>query len=992
MPVPEKFPDVENTVSEISDTAGGIASETGHEMTGDKATSSLLDTAALRLRESRDQQPQVWAQILRHQDIAESLPRVWACSEFVAGCCLRDPEMLERLAVDGNLRQRAGDNWIAEDLEQSNQGATEAQWMEELRHFRRRHMVRIAWRDIAGWADLDETLRDLSLLADACIGFAYRRMYDLLAARYGVPRGETSNKPQPLLILGMGKLGACELNYSSDIDLVFLYPEDGQTDGERSIDNAEFFLRLGQKITQLLATQNVHGFVYRVDLRLRPFGESGSVALGFGAFESYLQQHGRDWERYAYVKARAITAQEHFAALYDEVLRPFVYRRYLDFGVFESLRDMKAMIAREVERRDLHDNIKLGPGGIREIEFIVQAFQLIRGGSDRRLQSRELQIVLPLLASQRLLRRELVEELSAAYRFLRLVENRLQEWNDEQTHKLPAEEVSRTRLALALNLPDWSAVMAQLDLHRDRVARCFAQTVFGPVSGTPDTTAAGTLTLELDGPAEDRERALRSMGMADPAALAEALEQLRTSAYYRRLDDTGRRRLRDALPRILQSVLATDEPETTFARIARILEMIGGRTVYLALLNENANALQRLVHLCAQSQFLADQIAAHPLLLDELIDERLIDEPPTRAQFVEELASRRAAMQGEDAERQVETLRHFQRAAFFRVAVADLAGRLPLMKVSDRLTDIAELIVDEVLALSWSQMKERHGLPKCGSSADQLRTADMIVVAYGKLGGLELGYGSDLDLVFLHDSAGELQRTDGAQPVENSVFFQRLGQRMVHLLTVHTSAGRLYEVDTRLRPGGNRSLLVQTLQSFRDYEFREAWTWEHQSLLRARAIAGSAALREAFEGARVEVLRKAVRRGDLREEVRTMRAKMRSNLSKAGTGQFDLKQDAGGVADLEFLVQYWMLRWADRYPEIVMFSDNIRQLESLASGNLVSQSRVDFLVNTYRRYRERLHHLSLNGGRNVVDAGEFIEERRGVIAIWEEVMGEDVRT
>ncbi|HKE95274.1 MAG TPA: bifunctional [glutamate--ammonia ligase]-adenylyl-L-tyrosine phosphorylase/[glutamate--ammonia-ligase] adenylyltransferase, partial [Povalibacter sp.] len=956
--------------------------------TGETMVNSLLDSARGRLEESRAHHDATWSQILRNEAVAASLPLVWASSEFVAGSCLRDPTLLLQLLENGHLASRAPDDWIAADLEQRGHGASEAEWMEALRRFRRRHMVRIAWRDIAGWADLDETLRDLSMLADVCIGFAYERTRELLAGRYGIPRGEASGKPQPLLILGMGKLGARELNYSSDIDLVFLYPEEGHTDGERSIDNTEFFLRMGQKITQLLATPTVDGFVYRVDLRLRPFGDSGRVAMSFGAFETYLQQHGRDWERYAYVKARAITAQEHFAALYDEVLRPFVYRRYLDFGVFESLRDMKALIAREVERRELSDNIKLGPGGIREIEFIVQAFQLIRGGGDRRLQSRELQTVLPLLATQRLLKRERVDELHAAYRFLRLVENRLQEWNDEQTHQLPVEKTARERLALSMGLPDWAAVAAQVEAHRDRVAKCFAQTVFGPVADTPQASGANASTLDLDGTAEERELVLRRMGIAEAGALSQVLEQLRTSAYYRRLDETGRRRLRDGLPRILQSVASTSQPEVTFARIARILEMIGGRTVYLALLNENGAALRRLVDLCSQSQFLADQIASHPLLLDELIDERLVEEPPTRVQFAEELASRRAAMHGEDAERQVETLRHFQRAAFFRVAVADLVGRLPLMKVSDRLTDIAELIVDEALMLSWSQIAERHGLPKYGNGSGAAQTAGMIVVAYGKLGGLELGYGSDLDLVFLHDSAGEVQRTDGSQPVENSVFFQRLAQRLVHLLTVHTSAGRLYEVDTRLRPGGNRGLLVQTLQGFRDYEFQEAWTWEHQSLLRARAIAGPAALREAFEEARIEVLRKAVRRGDLRSEVRNMRAKMRGNLSKAGAGQFDLKQDAGGVADLEFLVQYWMLKWADRYPEIVTFSDNIRQLESLASGNLVPQSRVDFLVNTYRGYRERLHHLSLNGAKDVIDAGEFIEQRKGVIAIWEEVMGE----
>lgn len=946
---------------------------------------ALIADSESRLAAAREENPEAWGSILAESRVAESLPRVWACSEFVATSCTRSPALLAGLIADGNLLSRAPDEWLAQDIEARVRGDSEADLMESLRHFRRRHMVRIAWRDIAGWATLDETLRDLSKLADVCIDLVNRRMYAALVARYGTPRGAESGEAQQLMILGMGKLGGGELNYSSDIDLILIYPEDGETDGARGIDNAEFFLRLGQKMVQQLATPTVDGFVYRVDLRLRPFGDSGRLALSFASFEHYLQQHGRDWERYAYVKARALTATELFPSLYDEVLRPFVYRRYLDFSVFESLRDMKAMIAREVERRELKDNVKLGPGGIREIEFIVQAFQLIRGGSDRRLQGRELQKILPQLVGQRLLRDGAVQELEAAYVYLRVLENRLQEWNDEQTHQLPEDPRARERLALSMGVRSWDELAAQTNVHRQRVERYFTQTVFGPAERTDGITSMGA-TFDLEADAEERAKMIVGCGVAAPDPINVRLEELRTSTYYRRLDETGRRRLRDLLARILPMLASDLAPTTTLARILRIFEMIAGRTVYLALLTENSAALRRLVDLCARSQFLADQVAAQPLLLDELIDERFVEEAPSRAQFAIDLASSRGRMQHEDPERQVELLRQFQSAAMFRVAVADLTAGLPLMKVSDRLTDIAELIVQEALSLSWAQITEKHGLPRYVDEQGQAHTASMIVVAYGKLGGLELGYGSDLDLVFLHDSTGESQRTDGAQSVENTVFFQRLGQRLVHLLTVHTSAGRLYEVDTRLRPSGNKGLLVQSLAAFREYEFREAWTWEHQSLLRARAIAGDPRFCEHFEQARIEVLRQAVRRDDLKDEVRKMRQRMRENLSKAHAGQFDLKQDAGGVADLEFLVQFWMLEWADRYPEIVTFSDNIRQLESLASGNLVPQPRVDFLVDTYRKYRQRLHHLALDGAKNVVSDTEFVAERRGVVEVWQEVM------
>jgi glutamate-ammonia-ligase adenylyltransferase len=955
--------------------------------TRDVVRAQLLESAGARLAAARAQNAPVWAEILQHPRVAQSIEHVWMSSEYVTNTCTRDPTMLRDLVLGNALFESITAQQVTDDLAGLVGAGAEQDAMGQLRNFRKRHMVRIAWRDIAGWADLDETLRDLSVLADVCVQYACQFAYALLAARYGTPRGTESGAAQPLMILAMGKLGGRELNYSSDIDLILLYPEEGESDGSRSVDNAEFFLRLSQKMVQMLVAPTVEGFVYRVDLRLRPFGDSGRVALSFASFEHYLQQHGRDWERYAYVKARPLTAIEHFASLYDEVIRPFVYRRYLDFGVFESLRDMKAMIAREVERRELKNNIKLGPGGIREIEFIVQAFQLIRGGGDRRLQSRSLCEVLPLLDGQRLLRHEAVADLLLAYRFLRKVENRLQQWNDEQTHQLPEDELARERLAFALGRPSWETLHKELGEHRERVTQHFAQTIFGPASNVPDSVASGA-AYDVEGPLEERERALRRCGFSDAAPVAGLLEQLPTSAYYRRLDETGRRRLRELLQRLLPLAARTAAPTATLTRAVKILEMIGGRTVYLALLNENSAALSRFVQLCAQSQFLADQIAAHPLLLDELLDERLVEEVPTREQFAADLGSRRGAMQADDPERQVELLRQFQTAATFRVAVADLMGALPLMKVSDRLTDIAELIVREALSLSWAQITARHGAPRSVNAVGQSAGPTMIVVAYGKLGGLELGYGSDLDLVFLHDSAGESQRTDGEQPVDNTVFFQRLGQRLVHLLTVHTAAGRLYEVDTRLRPGGNRGLLVQSLASFRDYEFQEAWTWEHQSLLRARAIAGDPSLCEQFEAARIEVLRKAVKRDDLQDAIRKMRERMRENLSKAKAGEFDLKQDPGGVADLEFLVQFWMLKWADRYPEIVTFSDNIRQLESLASGDLVPQSRVDFLVDTYRKYRQRLHRLSLDGAKNIIPADEFVSERQGVIQIWQEAMGE----
>ena len=926
----------------------------------------------------------VWQTVLADESVSRSLPRVWACSDFIAQLCVRKPAYLSELVQTGRLHGALDADALAAELARLPPQAPDAEVMHVLRELRQRELLRIAWRDIAGWAEIEETLREQSLLADVCIRFAYERAYAQLATRFGTPLREDGT-PQPLVIIAMGKLGAYELNFSSDVDLVLLYPEDGASAGDYGIEYAEFFLRVAQRMVPWLTARSVDGFVYRVDLRLRPFGDSGPLALSFAAFEHYLQQHGRDWERYAYVKARPVTGIEVYRELYEEVLRPFVYRRYLDYGVFESLRHMKNLIAREVERRELQDNIKLGPGGIREIEFIVQAFQLLRGGSDRRLQRRELNVVLPQLVGQRLLTRDCVAELTAAYRFLRRLENRLQEWADEQTHALPAEAAARERLAFAMDLPSWAALAEQIEQHRGRVAMHFAQSVFGPTSAPVDKTN-GVQESVFDVAAGNgaRTQALQGFEEAAAEAVLARIDELKSSPYYRKLDETGRRRLSELMPRLLPVLASVADPVLTFERLTRILEMIGGRTVYLALLNENSTVLARLVEVCSRSQFLADQIAAHPLLLDELIDARLFEDLPSRVEFAAELAMRREAVHGEDAEREVQMLREFQRAALFRVALADITGRLPLMKVSDRLTDIAELIVRDALSLAWTQLTQKHGVPQV-THPNGRAPAGMVVVAYGKFGGIELSYSSDLDLVFLYEADTE-GRTPGPTPIEPSVFFQRLAQRLMHLLSMHSAAGRLYEVDTRLRPGGNRGLLAQTLGGFEHYQRHEAWTWEHQSLLRARAVAGSDELCSRFETLRIALLQSAVKRDSLREEVRKMRERMRTELSKAKSGEFDMKQDAGGIADLEFLTQYWVLHWAERHPEVALFSDNIRQLESLASGALLPQELVDFLTETYRKYRERLHHASLAGESGIIPADEFVQERARVIEIWRETM------
>jgi glutamate-ammonia-ligase adenylyltransferase len=915
--------------------------------------------------------------------VRRSLPRVLACSEFIANSCARDAGLLPALLPD--LAEPGRADRITQAVQEiAVAGSEEVELMRRMRTWRRREMVRIAWRDLAGWAAEEQTLRDLSALADAQISVAHEASRHAVIERHGVPRSGSSDA-QRLIVLAMGKLGGSELNFSSDVDLVFLYPDSGETDGGRPVSNEEFFTRQARLMIRLLDAVTADGFVYRVDTRLRPFGESGPLVASFASFENYLQQHGRDWERYAYVKARALTSTDSYAALYRDVVRPFVFRRYLDFGVFESLRDMKDLIARDVARRELDGNIKLGPGGIREIEFIVQVFQLLRGGSDQRLQSPCLLRVLPLLAGQKLLPSAVVEQLRSSYLYLRRLENRLQMLNDEQTHTLPEDELKRARLTLAMGASTWDSLVAELDRHRELVTRHFQSVVFAPAT---DASAA-PLDLEalwgLEQPQELLRQAVAHLGLARADELAELLASWRSSTAVQRLDEVARRRLQALVPRILARLRDCADPPTALRRVLRVLESIGARSSYLALLNENAPALARLMSICERSDFLTAQIAAFPLLLDELIDERVLEELPSRAQFAEELAARLKNAPESDPERQVEALRQFQRAATFRVALADLTGRLPLMRVSDRLTDIAELILEQALALAWQQMTQLYGVPMYGS-AGELRPAGIAAVAYGKLGGIELGYGSDLDLVFLHDSSGEIQRTNGAKPLDNGVFFLRLGQRIVHLLTMHSAAGRLYEVDMRLRPSGKGGLMVTEVSAFQAYQQSEAWTWEHQALLRARAVAGNEDICRAFEAIRVDVLCHHVRRDTLREEVRKMRERMRSELSKSRAGEFDIKQDPGGIADIEFLAQYWALSWADRYPALVMFSDTIRQLESVASADLVPQASVDVLTGIYREYRSLMHHRSLENESSVVEEGAFAVQRGQVSGIWNAAM------
>jgi [glutamine synthetase] adenylyltransferase / [glutamine synthetase]-adenylyl-L-tyrosine phosphorylase len=916
------------------------------------------------------------------EGFARSAPAVWAASEFVAGHCLRGEEGLVGLAAAVQRRWTPGELLAAAPglLEGADD---EAAVMRRLRRFRRQEMLRIAWRDLAGWAVLEETLGHLSELAEVCLRAADEWVHHQMVARHGEPRS-VDGAPQRLLVVAMGKLGGGELNFSSDIDLVFLYPESGETDGERTLSNEQFFIRAGRQLIRLLDEGTPDGFVFRVDMRLRPFGESGPLAMSLAAFANYLQQHGRTWERYAYVKARAVTGHHAGMGLYRDVLRPFVFRRYLDFGLFDALRDMKSKISAEVERRELRDNIKLGRGGIREIEFIVQCLQLLRGGADPRLREPGLPAALSRLAETGQLPAEAVDELRAAWRFLRRTENRLQAWQDRQTHELPDDGAGRLRLAFAMGFASWRDFSAALADHQQRVDAWFRRQTADDRTPEPEDGVAAA--WRSDGEEETARAGLSAAGFDAPGRALKAMRSLADANWYRRLDETARQRLRTLVPALARGAGELPAPEEALERLLRVVSAIGGRSAYFALLNENPAARARFITLCGGSEFLASQVAVHPLLLDDLIDPRVMETPPGRDELAAELDERLAGVEPEDLETVMDALRNFQRAAVFRTAVADLTGSLPLMKVSDQLTWIAEVLLEACVRIARVDAEQRHGRPLCGDREEALRDCSMAIIGYGKLGGLELGYGSDLDLVFVHDAAGEIQRTEGPAVIEAGMLFARMTRRIVHLLATPTGAGVLYEVDTRLRPSGKGGLLVTSLNAFEAYQRDSAWTWEHQALLRARAVAGDPRVRADFEQLRVRVLVEAVRRDGLRTEVAAMRERMRNELSKGTREAFDIKQDAGGIADIEFLVQYLVLQHAASRPELLRWPDNMRQIEDLRDAGLLPVGDSELLHEAYVEFRQRLHRLALAGAPGLVPLAEVAPLRDRVRALWRRII------
>ncbi|MGD8932943.1 MAG: bifunctional [glutamate--ammonia ligase]-adenylyl-L-tyrosine phosphorylase/[glutamate--ammonia-ligase] adenylyltransferase [Chromatiales bacterium] len=908
-----------------------------------------------------------------------ALKRVWEASSFVSKACQRHLELLPQLYGSGALETAYAEGAMAARLaERLAEVQDEKQLAQRLRQFRRDQILRIIWRDIAGWAELAETLEDLSALADACIEQALALLYPWTCQELGTPRN-ASGQAQSLVVLGMGKLGARELNLSSDIDLIFAFPESGQTDAARAQSNEQFFIRLCQRLIQALDSVTADGFVFRVDARLRPFGNAGPLAMSFDAMESYYASQAREWERYAMIKARVVAGDRQAGERLMRLLRPFVYRRYLDFGAIESLRDMKLLISKELYKKGMDANVKLGPGGIREIEFIGQAFQLIRGGRDRELQIRPILSVLALLRQKALLPAFVVQELSGAYAFLRLVENRIQAWADKQTHLLPRDEAGRLRLARAMGFADWAGFYARLEQHRQRVQEHFDMLFAAPQAAADEESQQLQDLWRHVFDDEQAEAVLLQAGFSDPADALRQLEQFRTGHACRALGTKGRARLDQLMPLLLEAVAQVEADSQALGRVLGLLESIARRTAYIALLVENPLALSQLVRLSGMSSWISRLLIRHPILMDELLDPRRLYSPLKRQALEEELNLQLANVDAADLESQMDRLRLFAQSTMLRVAAADITERIPLMVVSDYLTEIAETSVSRVLKLAWQELTQRHGRPS-GLAQDE---TGFIVVGYGKLGGIELGYGSDLDMVFLHGIDDPFVNTQGAKAVAIDVFFARLAQRMIHLFTTRTPSGILYDVDMRLRPNGNSGMLVSSMKAFETYQAERAWTWEHQALVRARVVAGDPRVAARFEASRREILAQRRDPAKLRAEVVEMREKMRGSLDKSKAGLFDLKQGRGGIVDIEFMVQYAVLRWACDYPELLGWTDNIRLLETLSRQGLLSGDAADRLMDAYRALRAAYHRTALQDQSALIGAERLSDEQQLVRRIWE---------
>jgi glutamate-ammonia-ligase adenylyltransferase len=932
------------------------------------------------------------------------LKRVWSCSEFVAMSCSKKPDTFKQLINSGDLYAIYAKDGMKCRLSKLLSGAeTEADLFKILREFRNREIIRIIWRDFSKESNLKETTADMTSLAEACLKTALKFSHNIACHAWGTPTN-SSGEPQEMVVLGMGKLGGWELNISSDIDLIFAYPEDGKTQGSQcSISNQEFFIRLSQKLIQALDAKNDSGFVFRVDMRLRPYGQSGCLISSFDAMEEYYQTQGRDWERYAMVKARVVAGDQKAGARLMTILQPFIYRKYTDFSTLESLRNMKILINREVKSKGMTSNIKLGAGGIREIEFIVQAFQIIHGGRDVRFQSQSLKNTVALIESEKLLPTLDINTLNEGYIFLRNVEHILQGMGDLQTHLMPDKALDQLKISHLMGFDDWEEFSCSLEKYRSAIGLLFKSVVVNESLSDKGDDEKQNVAQAQDIWQSDSDESmaakLNAIGYINSQETLDLIRELQRSRSVLFMAAEARIRLDALMPDLIVVCAGLENNTVTLARIFQVIESIARRSPYLSLLKENPKALKVTLQLCSASLWITEELSRNPAMLDELLDHRLLYNLPSKNELIDELRQQLLRTPSDDLGAQIEVLRHFKLSHTLRVATCEIIGALPLVKVSDYLTSLAEVILTHTVEIAWDQMVDLYGSPLGRAN----KKPEFLVIGYGKLGSIELGYSSDLDLVFIYD-ASENKSTDGHQSIDNYTFFLRLGQKIIHILTIRTASGVLYDVDVRLRPSGGSGMLVSSLAAFEKYQLNDAWTWEHQALIRARPVAGSNVLIEKFNDLRSKILCQKREIRELANDICKMREKMRSSsieknnvkrkskkaIKQGGVAAdyltFNIKHDAGGIIDIEFIVQFQVLSYAHQFTNLACWSDNIRILECLSSNALMLPEDAENLIQAYISYRSEGHRLQLQKLPLIAKASRYSVERAQVISCWNKLL------
>ncbi|GAB2989207.1 bifunctional [glutamate--ammonia ligase]-adenylyl-L-tyrosine phosphorylase/[glutamate--ammonia-ligase] adenylyltransferase [Psychrosphaera aestuarii] len=942
--------------------------QASNKQNGNSATISLehLDASLRQLGERRLDELCALNICRVDEDNAPTLIYLLAISDFIYRNCTRYPEVLKDLA--NNHLNLQTPTWSMTEKEWQAKNEQEA--LKALRIHRQHIMTSIAAQHFLGQIDIKNSMRQLSYAADLFYGLARQWAEADLAPRWGLPILNNGNRVA-LIAMGMGKLGGYELNFSSDIDLIFCYREKGVTSGGRKQEDFQaYFTKLSQKIIHLLDTLTPDGQVFRVDMRLRPFGDSGPLVSSFAALEDYYQEQGREWERYALLKARPLahydfTSDEEASAQRQliNLLKPFVYRRYIDFSVIESLRTMKRQIETEVVRRNLVNNIKLGKGGIREAEFIVQALQMLRGGKEPQLQLPSFLSVLPELARIKIFTEDEANAIQTSYLWLRNCEQYLQAFDDKQTQTLPKDKTNQNRLLATLGLSDWAHLLTKVNNVTQVIHHIFGELIGETPSdqnakSDPRSeywqSAWSSDPQEVEIPITESEHQV-STEADSRKSLALCLNELKPDLIKAVLSSKGRDRL-DLLVPHLMSECERQQTSTQQCRdILQIIKRIAARTTYLALLVEHPGALTQLVSLVSASHFIGQELKNFPLLLDQLIDPKLLYTVPKLSDYEADLRRSLLRVDEDDLELQMEILRQFKLSSQLIIAACDISQIIDLPSVSNHLTALSEAILNQVVNLSWRQMVKKYGYPDGATDMDK----NFAVVGYGKLGGHELGYGSDLDVVFIHGCESS-KATNGKKAIDSRQFYLKLAQRILHFFTTRTPSGILYELDTRLRPSGASGLLAININTFDDYQHNEAWTWEHQALVRARAVLGCEHLIIQFEDVRKSILKATRNKTELINDISAMRQRMFENLSKESETMFDLKQSRGGIADIEFITQYLVLQFSQKFEKLADYCDNKRLLELAAQLNLISKDDSQKLWLAYEDYRILFHQQSLN--------------------------------